>query len=156
MIRLIILIFLSFLFGCEPTNSGIRLGGSDYFLEDQDQSHVYITKMMPDLRVIVVDQMVVDYKIVGHYLFVLQKVALVYDCHTDAGKSVLTTIYTNRNAYWVIDMTARMEFGPFTRSAYLEKSNSIGVVGPNLNESSNYFTNNESLKTLKACTGPQN
>lgn len=147
MIKLIILMLLSILSGCKPADSGVKLGASNYFLEDKDRSHIYITKTTQDRSVVAIDQMVVDHKIDGHLLFVLQKMASSYDCQSKNGKTVIVTIYTNRDAYWIIDMKANLEFGPFDRQAYLGKAKLLGFAAPDLSAPSEYFTNDNILRT---------
>lgn len=150
MIRLFVLILLSVLSGCKPADSGVKLGGSNYFLEDKDRSHIYITKATQDQFVVAVDQMVVDYKIDGQFLFVLQKVASSYDCQSENGKATIVTIYTNQDAYWIVDMKSNLEFGPLDRHAYLEKGQSMGLEVPNLTAPLDYISNEDTLRTAGA------
>lgn len=148
MIRLLLCIFLSILGGCERSNYGVRLGASDYFLENRDRSHVYIVHVKDGRLTVAVDQMVVDYRIDGKYLFVLQKVASSYECKTPRGKSVLVTIYTDRDAYWIIDLNTGHEIGPYDGSAFFKHVKTISRDVPALSAPQNYFTNEGALPSL--------
>lgn len=153
MIRFLLLVLLSVLVGCEQSNYGERLGTSNYFLEDRDRSHIYIVHVKDGHAVVAVDQMVVDHRVEGKYLFVLQKVATSFECRTESGKSVIATIYTNRDAYWLIDLDAGKEQGPFDSQTYFRRLKDIGRDAPMLRTPQDYATNEGTLPANGAsCT----
>src|SRR5205814_4119969 len=91
--------------------------------------------------VVVIDQMVVDQKTVGRYAFVLQKVAISYECKSHNGKPVIATKYTNDDAFWIIDLIAEKEMGPFDTHTFSERAKSMIGEVPTLASPRNYFEN---------------
>lgn len=147
MMRIFILFFVFGISSCGPTDSGVRFGSSDYYVEDKDHSHIYVTKKIVGRYVVAIDEMVVDYKLIGNKLFVLQKPASTYECLSKNKKPILVTVYTNNSLYWIVNIDTKVELGPFDESKYLRTAKLQGVTAPVLSTPTNYFTNEAMLRT---------
>jgi len=138
--NIFLIILMIILVACDSSKSGGQLAHSNYYLDNSDASHVYVTKKTNGGNLVVIDQMVVASQVDGDYLFALQKIATSYDCYGENQKWTVMTEYTGQSAFWIVDLKKEQEFGPMDMNAFREKTKSLGVV-LELNEPTKYLTN---------------
>ena len=108
-------------------NGGDRSLGGNYYLTDGDDAHVYLSKKSNGKSSIVIDQQIVDFKVVGNHVLVRRKVAKSFDCYDKNNVPSIITHYTDQDEYWVIDVTKEKETGPLKEEAYLQLLKELGV-----------------------------
>ncbi len=152
MVRLVAMILLAIVGGCNYSNNGERIGTTDYYLQNNDQSHVYLLYLINGQNRVVVDQMVVDYRLEKNYIFLLQKVARSYECGARAGTRFIETEYTDNYAYWIIDSVNYRVLGPLNREIYLEKAKAVIGSVPALSDNNTYSSFKNAVDVdLKNC-----
>ncbi len=127
-------------------NGGDRSVGGNYYLSDRDDSHVYLSKKSSGQFSIVVDQQIVDFKIVKNYLLVRRKVAESFDCYDKKNVASIITHYSNEDEYWVIDLEKDKETGPLKEESYFRLLKDLELPLVKLRVPSSFIPNSEAFK----------
>lgn len=136
---------------CSPSSSQKRMQGSNYFIAEADDSHIYISKKSNEAYEIVIDQQIVDYRESPGYLFVLRKEAKSYQCGSGEKRTIITS-YSDKNSYWIIDLRKELEFNTIDHGVFLDKVKSLGLTAPAFDFSKKYYVNDQLLAPkLKSC-----
>lgn len=128
--------------------SETNLGGR-YYLNDSDAAHVYIVKKSDEKKeydTVVVDQQVVDIKVVHGYLLALRKVADSVGCYDDTDTPTIITHYSDKDEYWIIDLKNENEIGPLSEQSYFEMQKQLGLPAVKLRVPSDFVSNSEAFK----------
>lgn len=123
-----------------------KLLGGNYYLSDSDDSHVYILKKSGDQFSIIVNQQIVDFKVVKNYVLVLRKVAESFDCYNEKNVPTIITHYSNEDEYWVIDLQRDKEMGPLKEEAYFHLLKKLELPLMKLSVPSAFVPNSEAFK----------
>jgi hypothetical protein len=134
--------------GACTSDEGQSLGGR-YYLENRDDSHVYIYKRTASKHnTVVVDQQVVDYEVVRGYLLVLRKVAESPDCYDKKGVPTIITHYSDNDEYWIINVNTEKEIGPLDGRDYFQAGQKLGLPRLKLRAPSTFTPNTEQFRKL--------
>jgi hypothetical protein len=139
-----IVLALPILAGC--MSGGYRSLAGNYYLSDTDHSHVYILKKSRDQLSIVIDQQIVDFKIVENQLLVRRKVAESFDCYDKKNVASIITHYSNEDEYWVIDLKKDKETGPLKEESYFRLLKDLELPPVKLTVPSSFAPNSEAFK----------
>lgn len=151
MMKLFLFALMVFISGCDLAKPNQHLGGQ-YFYENGDYAHAYISKKVASGMVVAVDQVVVGYETSENHVFVLRKIANSYECRYGDGDLSIITKYTDKVDYWIIDTKEGREYGPFDRLKYIEEGKLLGIKTPDIEADKNYRSNEgDFMKNTAKC-----
>jgi hypothetical protein len=143
-------IFLAVLSLAACMNGEERSLGANYYLIDGDDAHVYLTKKSDGKSSVVIDQQIVDVKVVNDYVFVRRKVAESFDCYDKNNIPSIITHYTEQDEYWVIDLNKGKETGPLKEEAYFQMLRDLGLPLTKLKVRYYFVPNSDAFKKLRS------
>lgn len=153
----VIYFLVCFLSMTSCTQTDVNIAG-DYYISRGDHDHVYIFKRpgRGNQNVIVVDQQVVDYAVVGDYIVVLRKIAESYDCYDESDVPTIITFYSDDDEFWVIDYKNGREIGPLVKTEYVASLRALGLPMSDLSAPSSYESSQRVRDVIDKCVKDKN
>ena len=116
------------------------LSGSGYKLINYSDDHIFLVREKDNKRVI--EEQIVDFERNGDNLLVLRMVAESMDCYDD-GVPTIITHYSDVKEYWIINLVAQTEKGPFDEQVFNETLVKLGISDVALDVPKSYRQNTD-------------